>query len=108
MYDEATIKRYIRWRGGDLDVPYEDVFETYTEFDAVAKKKFGECGYDLIKPMKLTLTDGPRLGKLPTKEPMTPEEAIGLCGLLAEKVTHSHYNVNWDVVFDELFSVMKR
>ncbi|ADK63785.1 m146R [Myxoma virus] len=106
MYDEDTIKRYIRWRGGDLDVPYEDVFETYTEFDVLAKKKFGKCDYDFIKPMNLTLSDGPRLGKLPTKESMTPEEAIGLCGILAEKVTHSHYDVDWDVVFTELFGAM--
>uniref|UniRef100_Q7LZW8 Hypothetical 12.6K protein n=1 Tax=Rabbit fibroma virus TaxID=10271 RepID=Q7LZW8_9POXV len=106
MYDEDTVKRYIRWRGGDLDIPYEDVFETYMEFDILAKKKFGECDYDFIKPMKLTLTDGPRLGKLLTNEHMTPEEAIGLCGYSPRSHTFPLRH-QLDVLFTELFSVMK-
>ncbi|QHR82680.1 apoptosis inhibitor [Brazilian porcupinepox virus 1] len=107
-----VIEAYIQDRGG-LHVEnvenFEKNFEKLKAFDYDAIKKFGECDYEFIKNMKLSLDDGPRLDKLDENmlSNINYKEAIGLCAILSEKVTHPNINTRWSDVFDSLFYLLK-
>ncbi|APG58362.1 hypothetical protein BTW14_gp171 [BeAn 58058 virus] len=97
-----TIESYIKWRGGE-DIGYNKIFEIIKPFDDYAVNCFGKCDYDFIKPMNLSIDDGPQL-KCLNKDLFGYKEIIGMCALLSEQVTHTCCTTKWDTVFKILFS----
>ncbi|AGZ95457.1 virokine [Goatpox virus] len=110
------IKEYIRWRGNSEKNICEErklniFFNKLKKIDSFVKKKIKESNndeYDIIKSMKLSLDDGPRMDKLPEYllDGLNAEEILGLCSIISEKVVSATYKVNWDRVYESLFNIL--
>ncbi|QNN94451.1 putative secreted virulence factor [Lumpy skin disease virus] len=109
------IKEYIRWRGNGEDICEERelniFFKKLKKMDSFVKKNIKESNndeYDIIKSMKLSLDDGPRMDKLPEYllDGLNAEEILGLCGIISEKVVSATYEVDWDRVYESLFNIL--
>ncbi|AOE46502.1 hypothetical protein SPPV_135 [Sheeppox virus] len=113
---KRIIKEYIRWRGnGEKNICEESelniFFEKLKKMDSYVKKNIKESNndeYDIIKSMKLSLDDGPRMDKLPKYllDGLNAEKILGLCGIISEKVVSETYKVNWDRVYESLFNIL--
>ncbi|AAN02868.1 putative secreted virulence factor [Lumpy skin disease virus] len=108
------IKEYIRWRGNGENICEErelNIFKKLKKMDSFVKKNIKESNndeYDIIKSMKLSLDDGPRMDKLPEYllDGLNAEEILGLCGIISEKVVSATYEVDWDRVYESLFNIL--
>ncbi|ASK51363.1 Anti-apoptotic Bcl-2-like protein [Eptesipox virus] len=101
-----VISEYIKWRSYNSKNNYGMVFKTFKEFEKQAELKFGSCMYTLIKPMKLSISDGPRMDKIDTST-ATATEIIGLCANMANYIGEQFNIINWETVFKTLFDVLQ-
>ncbi|QDJ95129.1 anti-apoptotic Bcl-2-like protein [Hypsugopox virus] len=103
---KQVIKEYIKWRSYRKNKTIGNVFKTFLEFDKHAENKFGTCMYSIVKSMKLTIQDGPRMDKIDLTN-STIAEIIGLCAKLSEYLGKPLFDVSWELVFDTLFDALK-